>query len=130
MRVLIRLGVLLMVFATGLWTAYAAAEPRGDVAIGAGLAFLAVLVLVAVVWGGLDGRNHTVRPVAVTWVPAGALFGACVPVINGVVEGLGPTGLLAEVPGAAVFFAALIGVPAVIAGSVVNARSWKRTPPA
>lgn len=108
---------------TRIWDAATAGPHETD--IGGGLVGLGLLVLAALVWGGLDGRHHEVGRLATTWVGAGLLVGASVAVLLAIRGGERGEVLFA-IAALAPFLAVLVAAPAVVAGVVT--RSLRHRP--
>lgn len=94
--------------------------------IGAGLIAFFVTLVVAGVWGLLDGRRHpsAAGPLALVWVLAGLIGGLlgvlAIPVSDGALAGgFDIRVLLSDLVNVAPFLAGLIAVPGVV-GSVIG----------
>ncbi|QWZ09953.1 hypothetical protein KRR39_09610 [Nocardioides panacis] len=102
---------------TTLWDASTPGPHETD--IGGGLLGLGLVVLAALVWGGLDGRRRDLARLTVTWVGAG-LVTAAFAVVGLAVQGGERDEVLIAMAALAPFLTVLVAAPAVIAGSL----SW------
>jgi hypothetical protein len=98
---------------TKIWDATTAGPHETD--IGGGLVGLGLLLVAALVWGGLDGRHHEVGRLALTWVGAGLVVGGFVAVALAL-EGGERGEVLVAMALIWPFLAALVAAPAVVAG--------------
>ncbi len=102
---------------TRIWDATTAGPHGTD--IGGGLVGLGLLVLAALVWGGLDGRHHDLGRHTLTWVGAGLLTGAFAAVVLAL-RGGDPGEVLVATAAIAPFLTVLVAAPAVIAGALAR----------
>ncbi len=110
---------------TRVWDATTAGPHETD--IGGGLVGLGLLLVAALVWGGVDGRHHDVGRLAVTWGGAGLVVGAFVAAAVALRGGERGEVLVAMAL-IGPFLAVLVAAPAVVAG--VLSRSLLHRPAA
>jgi outer membrane murein-binding lipoprotein Lpp len=95
--------------------------------IGGGLAGIGLVVLAALVWGAIDGRRHEPGRLALTWIGAGLVMGACVDVLIAAQGGQRGEVLFAMVA-LPVFLTAAVAAPSVLAGTVSSAVGHRHRP--
>jgi predicted membrane channel-forming protein YqfA (hemolysin III family) len=100
---------------------YARANPDDD-GLGTGLTVMALMVALAGAWGLVDGFRRPLAHLCVTWIVVGLVTSAVTTVYAGTQE-QGPVDwsvVVADLQGGLLFWAALVFVPAVLAGALAS----------
>lgn len=92
-------------------------------ALGAGLLFFLIVVVVTLVWAAVDGARRGFLMAVGFWLVASALIGVAVEVLGAVMDSTSTVAL-----GDLIFFALLWFVPAVLGAGVGGLLRRRRTP--
>lgn len=89
-----------------------------DDALSVGLAAFSLWVLVASLWGGLDGGLYGFRRLLAIWVPVSVIFGLLAPVWHARGDERTWSYYTSEVADTSLFLCLLILVPALVIGGI------------